>query len=295
MQKIDYSDINKFLVSIGLVLIGLAILCPYLYFKESFGIYIEVDQIEKFQKPIQDLISNKQKTIINIQSIVPWVSFCLLFLGTISCIAGLYRWFKRQAKLDEKFDKELRKLDLEIESMTPEEKENRTKQEVQEIEIQEFLEAENLKTNSQKYQKYFQIERDVINNFKYRCSSNYKVLAQQKLANKYEVDLLLKAKSVLIPDKIVEIKYFGTRILWNVIKQSIRQLDKTTTYYQNATGNEVIPILIIVYNSEVNSKERMNGLKSKYLQFAENIPAPDRLLIKYIPENEIDTLNPEEI
>lgn len=57
MQKIDYGDINKFLVSIGLVLIALAVLTPYLYLKEDFGLYIEQSKIDQMQEPIKELIT----------------------------------------------------------------------------------------------------------------------------------------------------------------------------------------------------------------------------------------------
>ena len=125
MQKIDYGDINKFLVSIGLVLIALAVLTPYLYLKEDFGLYIEQSKIDQMQEPIKELITEKQNQVIKFQTFIPWVSLSFFLLGLTSTIIGLVRWFKRQSKIDEKFDKELQKLDLEITSLTPEEKEEK--------------------------------------------------------------------------------------------------------------------------------------------------------------------------
>lgn len=72
MQKIDYGDINKFLVSIGLVLICLAILTPYFYLKEDFGIYIGQEDIKKFEEPIQKIITGKQEHVMRIQKFLPW-------------------------------------------------------------------------------------------------------------------------------------------------------------------------------------------------------------------------------
>lgn len=56
MEKIDYGDINKFLVSIGIVLIGLSVLTPFLYLKEDFGIYLSEEEISKYEQPIKSLI-----------------------------------------------------------------------------------------------------------------------------------------------------------------------------------------------------------------------------------------------
>lgn len=36
MEKLDYSDINKFLASLGVVIIGVGIILPYFYLKEDF-------------------------------------------------------------------------------------------------------------------------------------------------------------------------------------------------------------------------------------------------------------------
>jgi len=114
MEKIDYGDLNKFLVSVGIVLIVLSILAPYLYLKENFGLYIEAENFEKFQEPIKNLILYKQYQVIGIQKLIPWTALGLFIVGLTSLTVGLTRWFKRQSKLDERFDKESMKLDLEL-------------------------------------------------------------------------------------------------------------------------------------------------------------------------------------
>lgn len=60
MQKIEYGDVNRFLVSMGIILIGLSILAPYFYLKEDFGIFLEQSQIEKLQAPLKEIIETKK-------------------------------------------------------------------------------------------------------------------------------------------------------------------------------------------------------------------------------------------
>ena len=65
MQKIDYGDLNKFLVSMGLVLIGLAALVPYFYLRGDYGIIIEQEKFNCLQEPIQSYLLEKQNVVIN--------------------------------------------------------------------------------------------------------------------------------------------------------------------------------------------------------------------------------------
>ena len=133
MKKIEYGDVNKFLVSIGIVLVTLAILAPYLFLKEDFGLYLEQEKLMKLQDPIKALIKDKQNKIILIQEYLPLISLTLLGLGALSIIVGLFRWFRRQSKIDEKFDKEIVKLDLEVTALRPEEIKRKAEDEIQPI------------------------------------------------------------------------------------------------------------------------------------------------------------------
>ena len=54
MEKLNYNDFNKFLVSLGVILIGLALLIPWLFLKESYNIptKIEIDSLTDISKNI---------------------------------------------------------------------------------------------------------------------------------------------------------------------------------------------------------------------------------------------------
>lgn len=86
MEKIDYGDINKFLVSVGIILIAISILGPFFYYKEDFGIYLSPEEISKFRTPIQDLIINKQTHITLIQNIIPYTALILFIFGLFLAI-----------------------------------------------------------------------------------------------------------------------------------------------------------------------------------------------------------------
>ncbi|MCB0541546.1 MAG: hypothetical protein KDE33_28830 [Bacteroidetes bacterium] len=290
MQKIDYGDINKFLVSIGLVLIALAVLTPYLYLKEDFGLYIEQSKIDQMQEPIKELITEKQNQVIKFQTFIPWVSLSFFLLGLTSTIIGLVRWFKRQSKIDEKFDKELQKLDLEITSLTPEEKEEKAKQEVEEIESveQQVATSPVVKSSHSDYVKvYMQIEKgltEVFENFK---SPNFDVLSQQRIGNRYEIDILLQAKTKRFLDRIVEIKYFKNRLSLKIIRDTIYRLNTQISYYNQASNRRVVPVLLIVYSKDTTTAEDILRFQNRITDESQDIPNLDRLKIEFIEENEI--------
>lgn len=291
MQKIDYGDINKFLVSIGLVLIALAVLTPYLYLKEDFGLYIEQSKIDQMQEPIKELITEKQNQVIKFQIFIPWVSLSFFLLGLTSTIIGLVRWFKRQSKIDEKFDKELQKLDLEITSLTPEEKEEKAKQEVEEIESveQQVTSSPVVKpsTHSDYVKAYMQIEKGITEVFENYKSPNFDVLSQQRIGNRYEIDILLQAKTKRFLDRIVEIKYFRNRLSLKIIRDTISRLNTQISYYNQASNRRVVPVLLIVYSKETTTADDILKFQNRIINESQDIPNLDRLKIEFIEENEI--------
>lgn len=291
MQKIDYGDINKFLVSIGLVLIALAVLTPYLYLKEDFGLYIEQSKIDQMQEPIKELITEKQSQVIKFQTFIPWISLSFFLFGLTSTIIGLVRWFKRQSKIDEKFDKELQKLDLEITSLTPEEKEEKAKQEVEEIESveQQVTPSPVVKpsTHSEYVKAYMQIEKGITEVFENYKSPNFDVLSQQRIGNRYEIDILLQAKTKRFLDRIVEIKYFRNRLSLKIIRDTIYRLNTQISYYNQASNRRVVPVLLIVYSKDTTTADDILKFQNRIIDESQDIPNLDRLKIEFIEENEI--------
>lgn len=295
MEKIDYGDINKFLVSVGIVLIGLSILTPYLYLKEDFGLYIEFDKFLKFQEPVKNLILTKQCQVTEIQKLIPWISLGLFSSGITSLIIGLIRWFKRQTKLDEKFDKELQKLNLEIVALTPEEKEEKAKQEVQEIEkieqIQVTQQSISQTTHADYVQSYMRIEQSVADVFIKYQSPNFDILSQQKIGNRYEIDILLKAKTKKYLDRIVEIKYFKNRLPIQIIRDIINRLNTQISYYNQASNRRSIPVLFIVYNKEMINADSILKFQNRIIDESQDLPNLERLKVEFIEENEIQKFN----
>jgi hypothetical protein len=290
VQKIEFGDINKFLVSIGIVLIGLAILTPYLYLKEDFGLNIESEKILKFDQEVQQIFTNKKNQISTIQSFIPWTSAILLGLGILISGIGINRWLKRQSKIDEKFDKEIQILDIEIQASTPEEKLENAKQEVQEIELAEKLESETEIVSSPQikgHQIYMEIEQTLFQLFQNMNSPNFKVYQEPKIGDRFYIDILLKANSNKFSDRIIEIKYFRNQLPISTIQKALYQLNTYISYYTANTNKQVIPILLLVYKDNIINSSSLARAKERVKFFANDIPELKRLKTEFIAESKL--------
>lgn len=291
MQKIEFGDINKFLVSIGLVLIGLAIITPYLYLKEDFGLIIESEKILKLDPEVQNIVSNKKSLISNIQGIIPGTSFILLGLGLLISGIGINRWLKRQKKIDEKFDKEIQILDIEIQASTPEEKIENAKQEAKEIELAEKLESkeETISLPQNKgYETYMEIEKNIFQLFQNLKSPNFKVYQEPKIGNRFYIDILLKANSNKFSDRIIEIKYFRNQLPISTIQKSLYQLSTYISYYKANTNKQVIPILLLVYKDNIVNSSSLSRAKERISFFSKDIPELKRIKVEFIQESKLN-------
>lgn len=264
MQKIDYGDINKFLVSVGLVLIGIALLIPYFYLKEDFGLLVTAEKYNSLTDQIKIIFDSKVDLVSSYQTVFPWFSLGFLILGIIALIVGLCRWFGRQKQIDKKYDLDIKKLELEIEALTPEEKIKKAEQEVDEIELSSQIEANSNnieidhilpKNRNQQVLGYIKVEQDIINHFRNYRSPNFDILDNQRLGNRREVDLILKAKTKKFSDRLIEIKYFKRRMPIDILKKSIYQLSEYISYYNENVTKRVVPVLLIVYSSETNTPD----------------------------------------
>ena len=184
-------------------------------------------------------------------------------------------------------------LDLKIESLSPEEKEEKAKKEVQEIELEEGQPISTLTfpPSQASFQDYIKVEQDVIRVFENYKSSYFEIYPQQRIGDKFEIDLLLKAKPKTYSDRIVEIKYFRNKMPLSIIKKTLYQLNTHISYYKNAARKQVIPVLLIVYNSENIDSENIKNIINKIKEYSQDIPNLNRLKVEFIPENEIEKFN----
>ena len=76
MNNFEYSDFHKFIVSIGLGFILLALFLPWLMLKESFDLQMQKNEIEKLTEPAKQAIIYRQASVAFV---------CTSYLGFADC------------------------------------------------------------------------------------------------------------------------------------------------------------------------------------------------------------------
>lgn len=297
MEKVQYGDVNRFLVSMGLVLILLSLALPYFYLTNDFGLYIEESKIKQFTLPVQNLICDKQRLLIKIQGFIPGTSISLFIIGVITLIAGLWRWFRRQAQIDKKENLDIQKLELEINKLTPEEKIEKAQNEVQAIEVAEIIEEKRKNPNSkietdQKVSNYLDIEKRVIDHFKNYKSTNFEIMDNVKVAGRFWIDILLEAKTAEFSDRIIKIRFSRGKLNYSFIKDTLSQIDKYNSFYLRFYNRKVVPILIIIFTDESNATvQQLRELAQKVRSDSDNYDSLKRLQTHFVNEKDIETFD----
>ncbi len=290
MEKIEYGDVNKFLVSIGIILIAFGFITPYYFLKEDFGVYIEVSKFQNLQPYVQSLILRKQWQIALLQNVVPFASLALFGSGVALSIWGLCRWFKRQDRIDEKFDTELAKLKLELTAMTPIEVVEKADNEVRETETVSAADPKSVSGEPGSLISYLKIEERVYRKFKSYQSRHFDISTQMKLG-RIEIDIVMAAKSSGFVDRIIEMKYFSKNFNPYIVEKALVQLHNTITYYKNHTGRKAVPVLLIIYEPDILNPDNIPTIQAQVFKLSTNLPSLDRLKIAFSGVNEIETFN----
>jgi len=297
MDKIEYGDVNKFLASIGLVLISLSVAAPYFYLKEDFGLYIESDKIKSFTPAIQLLVFEKQTAAAFVQKNILWASLCLFLSGITIVVIGLIRWFKRQAKVDRKEDIDLEISEWELNKLTDKERTQKVKDEIKSNEIAELKENKKLEIPPPgEVSNYLLVEQRVIDHIKKYRSDNFEVYDNIKLGDKTRIDVLLVAQTKKFADRIVEIKFTTRPITFELISDGLQKLDKYINDYLRIKKRKAVPVLLIVFPDKAPLDDtKLRELAQRAHGEASEYSTLGRLHPHFIKESEIENFDIREI
>jgi hypothetical protein len=121
MNKPEYSDLYKFVASVGVILISLALLFPWLLLRESFDALHKVSEIAELPQTAQQLLAYRQNTALWWVENVHWFSIILSIFGLAFVCIGVAFWRPKQMVLDTKEQLEVQKLAYQLSRMSPEE------------------------------------------------------------------------------------------------------------------------------------------------------------------------------
>lgn len=269
IDKVQYSDFNRFLVSTGYVLIALGLLLPYFYLRESFDLQIELTRIQLLTPTARQVITQKQLFSLWLIKTIPWLSLFSVLIGVGFLFIGGNRWRKRQIIEDEKVNEEISKLKTENKKATFElesslKGEKVSQEEVLEIRQKEIQKEQPLISSNEiklSAQAYFAVEGLIAEKFKKEFSDRYNVLTNYRI-NNIEFDLILSqfnydSKGLgLRKDVIIEIKYSVKKITSQYVIETLKRISSLIDNYPKAVTHPIVFFVMSEYNSFNEDKIR---------------------------------------
>lgn len=128
----DYGHLNKFLVSLGLILAGAAVVVPWAVLREDGPLRVTTEEIEQLTPTAKRVIERRQQDYDLISGIYLWFAAALLTAGLALVLWGLVRWRKRQNVVDDIEDSARDEARFRVLQLTPQEQTDRQHERIQE-------------------------------------------------------------------------------------------------------------------------------------------------------------------
>ena len=297
MTKIEYSDRHRFMASMGLALIALAGIIPWLYLKEPFDLLVEQSKLDQLTALAREIISFRQAFIYYFSFSLPIIALLLLILGITFLSIGLARWQKKQDTEDQIQKLGLEALKRQSEQMsqteinekyldpTISEPKTQNKKAVRTTDAAMPTRILNSKSDAEtKVSKAKEIEEKILAKIEPVVSGEYEVMRQRKISGR-TFDAIFAGKTSKTWDRLVEIKYFSTQPSKDIYYRLHDRNVATAITYKNATGRSARGITIVVVpNEEIKKATRDLWFKPMTETFRRRIEPG----VSVISEGEID-------
>lgn len=258
MNKPEYGDLYRFIVSIGIILIASSVAIPWLFLNQPFHSEMSIIEIENLTNNAQRLIQIRQNSALWILQNILWLSLILAIMGVLIVFFGIFKWSQKQKILDRTDELHKEKLKKEVKRMSPEQIALKaTKDSIaSDQEITKGYQTDDLISKSkEKIIKHFDVENIVLNKLNQCYYSNN--LHAHRIVGDHEIDAIIRIKRkerVLIEIKRLN-SYEQTEIFINSIEN---QLASTIESYKELSPNRKVfglGIVIIDNDDQQNSKK----------------------------------------
>ncbi len=287
MTKLEYSDFYKFLASLGIVLISLATVLPWLFLRESFDALVSIDDLSNLTSSAQTLIAIRQNTAVWFIRNIAWISSTVAVVGGLFLAIGLILWARKQRELDTRETLEKKKLELEIEAMTPAEIARKFIEEAQEDTgvVEADLAPEPLMPSSNLVTRYFRLESLIARKLS-DCSRRYAfVFTHQRIQNS-EYDIILRSKDAYAADVLIEVKLTRRRPTRQWLYRITDQFAAAVKLYKEETNRKAVGIILVISLGDVIDQALVDELR----QFVIEQSRGEVITASFVPEEEVERL-----
>lgn len=271
------------MASLGIVLIGLALLLPWLFLRESFDTAITVSDLADLTPTAQAVISTRQLTALWFLENVVWISAILSTVGAMFLSVGVYLWAKKQRSIDQKEHLETEKLKLEVEKMSSAQILEKAVRETKEETLADELLFPSM---PQPIRDYLRVEDTVINKLA-TCFGQSKVLSNRQIKDN-EYDIILVSDRTYLNDVIFEVKATANRFDRGRVLNAINRLSNGIDAYTETTRRKVSGIVLLVLMGDKASNREMISKQQKMI---ENVTKAERVDLQILLITEIELMN----
>lgn len=276
-DKLEFSDLYKFITSIGLIIIGSAFLLPWLFMKNELGIELSTEDYNNLITEAKTLADQRISLNLAIVRLIPWISVFLFLIGLGMTVLGLIKWKKKQAIVDQSEDLRLAELRYKVESMSPKEAKEKAKEEVdEEIKIDSKSKVETDAQKSKAVEKLIDMENLFLRKIENFNSFNYEVKQNAKITKEHSVDILLQALNKKTCDDImIDIKFIQNQLNITFVKESYTRFRAAHSNYTYMTKRNTKMKFIVVYKNDIADEDQINRFKSacQVLEKEINLPS----------------------
>lgn len=265
IQKPEYTDLNRFLVSIGLIMIAFSILVQWLFLRENFDLTISYADFSKLNKPSKEILSLKQQHLIKIIKFSPFISLGFALLGVIAIVVGVIRWNEKQVLLDERDDLTNKKMKSELGELSETEIEKKAEREYEDqllsVDTEGNTEIEPTidRNKVDHYKKrYIDIEKEIAEVLENDFGGTNKIVTNAYLKNSdREIDIVLQPE-VISKDTnryhvLFEVKFISEiKLNKLLLKSTTEQLNFTANAYKSNVNSRNVAAVIVTVSPEEN-------------------------------------------
>ena len=195
MNKPEYGDLYRFIVSIGILLIASSVAIPWLFLNQPFHSEMSLTEINNLTENAQRLIQIRQNSALWILQNFMWVSIILATLGVLTIIFGIFKWNQKQKLLDRTDELHKEKLEKEVKRMSPEQIALKATQDSiaadWETTDDEYL-VDSIRKSDEKIIKYFDVENIVLKKLN-QCYNSRNVYTH-RIVGDHEIDVIIRTK-----------------------------------------------------------------------------------------------------
>ncbi|MEZ5016922.1 MAG: hypothetical protein R2800_07705 [Flavipsychrobacter sp.] len=280
MEKVEYSDLYKFLCSIGIILIAISFVFPYLMLKEPLGTLTTIETYSKLTPSAKSIFDRRQDILICVLKNLHFISLATFTTGGLILLYGISKWSKKQKNIDLADDAKIKK---ELEEMGNPLNNDEVVTKATEEMNEEFSDTSSFTTNTSTttkdqasfISKYLVVENSILNLIREDVGNHFITFPNYKIGIRvFDAILLeraasrdLRGRGLTQKEYFLEIKY-TTHLRDQYIKNVIKYTYLLFTTFKTQSKRTAVPIIIIVvatnkHNSSFIEKVNFQAIKNE--------------------------------